>query len=149
MSSMVVRYSPKKRAHIPSFPNQIPKVDQQTGLPNFKDQKNDDAALHLVRFHMHIHKLGVKLYEDSLMKMFMATLEGDVRSWYDGLPSVSLPSLKYFHTVFHEHFNSLLSIQDWCTHNKEFIENVKDTCGDEQYMDEEVLEIIHEFSAQK
>ena len=51
-------------AHIPGFPNRIPKLDWQTGLPKFKDQKNDDAALHLVRFHMHIHKLGVKLHED-------------------------------------------------------------------------------------
>ena len=91
------------RAHIPSFPNQIPKVDWQTCLPKFKDQKNDDASLHLVRFHIHIHKLGVKLHEDYLMKIFMATLEGDARSWYEGLPLESLFSLTDFHIVFHEH----------------------------------------------
>ena len=85
MSYLSARYAPMNRAHIPGFPNRIPKVDWQTGLPKFKDQKNNDAALHLVRFHIHIHKLGVKLHEDSLMKMFMTTLEGDVRSWYEGL----------------------------------------------------------------
>ena len=69
-----------------------------------KDQKKDDDALHLVRFHMHIHKLGVKLHEDFLMKMFMATLEGDSRSWYEGLPSQSLFSLANIHTIFHEHY---------------------------------------------
>ena len=67
---------------------------------------NNDDSLHLVRFHTHVHKLGVKLHEDSLMKMFMATLEGDARSWYEGLPSKSLFTLTDFHTVFHEHYKN-------------------------------------------
>ena len=87
MSYFSVRYAPMNCAHIPGFPNWIPKVDWQTCLPKFRDPKNDDVALHFVRFHMHIHKLRVELHEDSLMKMFMATLEGDARSWYEGLPS--------------------------------------------------------------
>ena len=62
-------------------------------------------------------------------------------------------NIKYFHTVFHEHFKdqypSLLSSQDCYTHDKEFIENVNDKCGDDQYMYEEVLEILHEYSTQK
>ena len=74
MSSLSTRYAPMNHAHIPSFPNRIPKVDWQIDLPKFKDQKNDDAALHLVRFHIHIHKMRVKLHEYSLVKMFMATL---------------------------------------------------------------------------
>jgi len=45
------------RDHIPGFPNKIPKVDWQRNLPMFKDDDRNDAALHLVRFHMHIHKL--------------------------------------------------------------------------------------------
>ena len=130
MSSLFARYAPLNFTHIPGFPNRIPKVDWQIGLPKFKDQKNDDAALHLVRFHMHIHKLGVKLHEDSLMKMFMASLEENASSWYEGLPLGILSSLKCFHIVFHEHFKdqypSLMSIQDCCTRYKEFIENLKD-----------------------
>ena len=94
MSSLCERYAPMNHAHIPGFPNRIPKVDWQTGLPNFKDQKNDDVALHLVRFHMHICKLGVEFHEDYLMKMFMDILEGNARSWYERLPSESLYSLK-------------------------------------------------------
>ena len=65
-------------AHIPSFPNRIPKVDWKTCLPNFKDQKNDDVALHLVRFHMHIYKLGGKLHEYCLMKIFVGLLWADL-----------------------------------------------------------------------
>ena len=109
-------------ATILGYRNWIPKIDWLTYLPIFIDQKNDDTGIHLFRFHKHIHKLGVELHEDSLMKMFMASLEENPRSWYEGLPSRSLSSLKDFLIVFHEHFKdqypSLLSIQDCCTHDK-------------------------------
>ena len=67
------------RFHIPGFPNRIPNIDWKTFLPKLKDQKNDDGGLHLVRFHKNMYKLGVELHEDSLMKMFMVSLEGDAR----------------------------------------------------------------------
>ena len=141
MSSISARYVPINHAHIPSFLNRIPNVDWQTYLPKFKNQKNDDASLHLVRFHMHVCKLGMELNEDSLMKMFMVSFEGNVWSWYERFASGSLYSLRYFHTVFHEHFKdkypSLLLIQDCCTRDKGF--NLKDIYGDDQYMDEEIL----------
>ena len=131
------------RAHIHRFPNLIPKIDWLTYLPRFKDQNNDDASIHLFRFHKHIHKLGVELHEDSLMKMFMVSLEGNARSWYEGFAAQILSSLKAFHTVFNERFKyqypSLLLIQDCCMHDKEFIENLKDIYGDDQYMDAEIL----------
>ena len=96
------------------FPNRIPNIDWKSYLPKFKDQKGDDAAIHLFRFHKHIHKLVIELHEDFLMKRFMASLEENPRPWYEGLPSGILSSLKYFHTVFHEHlkdqYPSLLSI---------------------------------------
>ena len=60
-----MRCDPMNRSHIPGFPNQIPDIDWKAYLPRFKDQKGDDAALHLVRFHKHIYKLGVELHEDS------------------------------------------------------------------------------------
>ena len=57
------------------------------------------------------------------------------------------------HTIFHEHFKrhypSLLLLQDCCSHDREFIKNVKDECGDNQYLDEEVLDILHEYLALK
>ena len=125
MNSIAIRYDPMNRAHILGFPNQIPNIYCQAYLPRFKDQNGDDTALHLVRFHKHISKLGVELHEDSLMKMFMVSLEGNGWSWYERLPSESLYSLKDFHTVFHEHlkdqYPSLPSIQDCCRHDKEFI----------------------------
>ena len=72
------RYALMNRSHIPCFPNPMPKVDWLTGLPIFKQKKEeeDNVALHLVRFHMHVCRLKVQFPEDCLMKMFMATLEG-------------------------------------------------------------------------
>ena len=83
MSSRDTRYAPMNLSSIPGYPNRISKIEWLTYLPIFKDQKDDDASIHLFRFHKHIHKLGVELHEDSLMKMFMVSLEGDVRSWYE------------------------------------------------------------------
>ena len=100
-------------------------------------------------FHKHIHKLGVGWHEDYLVKIFRSSLEENPRLWYEGLPSGSLSSLKYFHIVFHEHFKRnyrfLLLLQDCCTHDKKFNENVKDECGNDQYLDKEVLEILREY----
>ena len=128
MSSLSARYAPMYHAHIIFFPNRIHKVDWKKGLPKFKYQKNDDDALHLVRFHMHIHKLGVELHEDSLMKMFMVTLEGKAWSWYERLPSEILYSLANFYSVFYEHFKehypSLLLVRGYCMHVKSFVEDL-------------------------
>ena len=153
MNSQAARYAPMNLAIILGYPNRIPHVDWKTYLPIFKDQKGDDSVIHLFMFYKHIHKLGVGWHEDSLMRLFRISLQENDRSWYEGLPSGSLSSLKYIHTVFHEHFKrhypSLLLLQYCCTHDKEFIENVKDECGDDQYLDEEFLDILHEYSTQK
>ena len=89
------------RSHIPSFPNPTPKVEWLIDLPIFKDEKKDNVALHLVRFHMHVHSLKVHFLEDCLMKVFMATLEGKARSWYESLQNGSLYSLADFHVSFY------------------------------------------------
>jgi len=77
MDSLARWYAPMSRDHIPCFPNKIPKVNWKKNLSMFKDDDRKDAALHLVRFHIHIRKLKVDFPEDFLMKIFMATLEGE------------------------------------------------------------------------
>ena len=79
MSSRAARYTPMCIATILGYPNRIPNIYWLTYLPIFKDQKNDDAGIHLFRFHKHIHKLGVGWHEDYLMKLFMFSLEGYAR----------------------------------------------------------------------
>ena len=87
------------------------------------------------------------------MKMFMVSLEGNARSWYEGFTTDSLYSLRDFHILFREHFKdrypSLLLVQDYCTHDKGFLENLKNMYGEEEFMDDELLEILHEYSFKK
>ena len=104
MTSRAARYAPMNLATIPGYPNKTPLVYLQTYLPIFNDEKGDDVAIHLFRFHKHIHKLGVGCHGDYLMKLFMFILEGYARSWFEGFPAGSLSSLKDFHIIFHEHF---------------------------------------------
>ena len=75
MTSPVARYSPMNFDVILGYPNQIPPAICKTYLPIFKDQKGDDVAIHLFRFHKHIHKLGVGWHEVSLMKIVRDSLE--------------------------------------------------------------------------
>ena len=153
MTSQAARYAPMNLAHILGFPNRIPHVDWRTYLPKFKDKKGDDVAIHFFRFHKHIHKLGGRWHEDYLMRIFMISLEGDARSWYELFPAGSLSSHKDFHTSFREHFKyqypSLLLVQDCRTHDKDFIENLKYIYGDDQYMDDDILKILHKYSNKK
>ena len=78
------------------------------------------------------------------MKMFMVSLEGNARL-YEGFPIQILYSLREFHLAFHEHFKnqypSLLLVRDCCTHDRGFIEQQKGMYGEEEFMDEEILEI--------
>ena len=121
--------------HIPCFPNRISNIDWKTYIPRFKYKKGDDVSLNLFRNHKHIHKLGVELHEDYLIKIFMVSLEVNARSWYEGFAGEILYSLRDFHTLFHEHFKdqypSLLLIQDCFTHDKGFIDNLKDIYSDD------------------
>ena len=102
MDSHTTRYAPMNHSHIPSFPNQIHCIYWKTYLPKFKYKEGDDATLHLIKFHMHSHKLKVEWHEYCLMNMFMDTLEGNERSWYEILPTSILYSLEDFHSAFYE-----------------------------------------------
>ena len=96
MTSQAAKYDPMNIATIPSYPNKIPLVNWQTHIPTFNDEKGDDIAIHLFRFHKHIHKLGVGWHEYYLMKLFMFSFEGYARSWYEGV----YPPLKTFIPYF-------------------------------------------------
>lgn len=61
--------------YILGFPNSMPGVSWKTYLPTFKDKKGDGVDLHMIRFHMHIHKFKVKFHEDFIMNMLMVCLE--------------------------------------------------------------------------
>ena len=106
----------------------MPQVYWKTYLPKFRDGKGDDATLHLIRFHMHVHKLEINFHEDCLMNIFMITLEEKARFWYESLPPACIYSLKDFHSIFFEKYRetypSLLLIEDYCDHFENFIQDL-------------------------
>ena len=106
-------------AHIFGFPNQSPCVDWQTGRPRFQGNKGEFVDIHLMRFHFHIHNLGIDFCKDYLMKMFMVILEEEARFWYEGLPPASICSLKDLFSSFCKKYNRVHP-------SEELIENL---CG--------------------
>jgi hypothetical protein len=115
------RYAPMNKAHIPCFLNKIPKVDWLKYLPSFRDEKDDNVAIHLIKFPRYIQRLDLKFIEDCLMKMFMAYLDDNARLWYEELPTTSIYSLKYFHMIFYKnykhHHTALLLIESFLWNN--------------------------------
>jgi len=88
---------------VSGYPNPVPHVDELQGrLPKFKECIDDNPTEHFLEFHEMMHHLDI-FHEDVLMNMFMYSLEGDAREWYQSLPHSSISSLKQFHTVFHDH----------------------------------------------
>jgi hypothetical protein len=75
MDHITARYDPMNRSHILGFLNHLPHIDWQTYFPQLRDQEGDYVSLHLIKFHIHICRLGVEFHEDYLMKIVMVTLE--------------------------------------------------------------------------
>ena len=82
------------------------------------------------------------------MKMFMATLEGKTWPWYERLTNGSLYSLVDFHVAFYEMYKechpSLLLVKDCCKHCVSFIEYLENCYEDDEFMDVEILEALHD-----
>ena len=92
------------QSHIPGFPNKIPNVDWQNGLPTFQGRNGDCARLHEISFRLHIVFLKINFPEYCLMKMFMLTLKEDAKVWYEGLPPTSICSLEDFYSALYERY---------------------------------------------
>ena len=135
------------QSHIPGFPNPMPKVKWLDDLPIFKDEKKDNVALHLVRFHMYVCSLKVHFPKHCLMKMFMTTLEGKACSGYKSLENGAMYSLANFHDEFYEMYKechpSLLPLKDCCKHYLSLIQYLEDCYDDDEFMHEEILEALH------
>jgi hypothetical protein len=151
MDSQSTRYAPMNHYHIPGFPNCLPLIDWQTHLPKFKHEKGYDVALHLVKFHMHIHKLRIEFPEDCLMKMFMETLEERERLWYERLPHASLYSLEDFYSVFckkyKESYPSIVLVENLCENIDNIFQHMGIDVDDEDLMDDEIKEALFELSS--
>ena len=116
------------RDHIPGFPHKMPEINSMKNLPILQDEKIDDPLLHLIKFHIHIWRLKVEWHEDCLMEMFMATLEGKAREWYEWLEPGILFSLKDFHKVFYKQYigycPSLSLAENCCDQSEDLIQHL-------------------------
>jgi hypothetical protein len=104
------RFTPFDFSAVPGYPNLVPHTNEWQGyLPKFKEGTYDNHVEHLLEFHELMHHLDIS-HEDVLMKMFMYSLEGDAREWYQSLPPSSISSLYGFHTTFHHHCKRYFSV---------------------------------------
>jgi hypothetical protein len=96
------RFAPLDFSSVSGFPHPVPHMSEWGDfLPVFKEEKEDNPAEHLKKFHECMDLLDLQ-HEDVRMKMFMHSLYGDARQWYFSLPPSSISSLKDFHRVFNE-----------------------------------------------
>jgi hypothetical protein len=97
------RFSPLDFLAIEDYPHTVPLINEwQDLLPKFYEGKDGSPVEHVHEFHALMQHLDIH-HEDILMKMFMYSLEGNVRQWYRTLPASSISSLKDFHDVFYSH----------------------------------------------
>jgi hypothetical protein len=100
---IAARFSLLDFTNVYGFPNTIPDMNIWADiLPKFGEDEDDNPGRHLFEFHKLMEELNVH-HKDVLMKMFMFTLGKDARLWYKYLTHSSIPSLKCFHALFHQH----------------------------------------------
>jgi hypothetical protein len=108
---IAARFAPLDFANVYGFPNTVPDIKIWGDiLPKFGEYEDDNPGQHLFEFHKLMEELNVH-HEDVLMKLFMFSLENDARLWYKSLPHSSIPSLKCFHTLFHQHCKRIYSAE--------------------------------------
>jgi hypothetical protein len=108
---IAARFVPLDFTNVYGFPNTVPDIKVwEDVLPKFGEYADDNPAQHLFEFHKLMDELNIH-HEDVLMKLFMFSLERDARFWYKSLPHSSIPSLKDFHILFHQHCKRIYSAE--------------------------------------
>ena len=75
------RFSPLDFSSVSGFPHTLPHMSEWGDfLPVFKEEKEDNLAEHLKKFHECMDLLDLQ-HQDVRMKMFMHSLEGDAHKW--------------------------------------------------------------------
>jgi hypothetical protein len=73
------RFAPLNFSAIDGYPHPVPQIDEWKDLlPRFYEGENDSPFEHVHEFHVLMQQLDIH-HEDILMKMFMYSLEDDVR----------------------------------------------------------------------
>jgi hypothetical protein len=125
------KFSPFNFSFVPDFPNFVPTMDEWGDfLLTFREHRDDNPAEHLLEFHELMYQWGIH-HEDVLMKMFMFSLEGDARKWYQSLPPANISSLEQFHAAFNMHcqkfYSSELIFHSCCEEYKYYVQDIVDS----------------------
>jgi hypothetical protein len=100
---LIRRFYPLNFSAIDGYPHLVPQIDEWKDLlPRFYEGEDENPFEHVHEFHDLMQQLDIH-HEDILMKMFMYSLEGDVRQWHRTFPTSSISSLKEFNDVFYSH----------------------------------------------
>jgi hypothetical protein len=93
-------YRPLDMSKIPGYPRKMP-PRYELGLPRFDGTDEDCPKSHMRRFWKFFRHFPVDdEAEDLVMKLFSASLHGEARRWYDGLPPNTIDSMERFERVF-------------------------------------------------
>jgi hypothetical protein len=68
-------------------------------LPKYDGEKAISVEEHMGAFQDFIDNLFVE-HDDVFMRLFIQTLEGDVRKWFRGLPATSIGTWKALESTF-------------------------------------------------
>jgi len=97
------RFAPLNCLAIPGFPNPMPSFPECANfLPIFHGDEGDKLDQQLIDFHQCIDWLNI-CHDDALMKMFIYSLNGDARIWYQSLSISNISSMQKFHATFHKY----------------------------------------------
>ena len=78
---LACRFAPFDFYGIHGFPNVVPTMHEWgDNLLRFIGDNHDHLAQQLIDFHQYMDQLDIH-HEDVLLKMFMYSLEGEVRQW--------------------------------------------------------------------
>ena len=85
--------------------------DVRNKLPKFSGNHLVLASHHVQMFSDLMGNYEIS-HEDSHMKLFVQTLEGDARDWFSFLPACSISSWDELYSAFMEKFGERVSISD-------------------------------------
>jgi ribonuclease HI/uncharacterized small protein (DUF1192 family) len=93
---VAARYAPLV---LPHPMNPLPAGDYLKYMPNFTGEGDITAEEHLASFYSYADNLNIE-NEDVWMRVFVQSLDGEVRKWFRGLAPGSIASIEALDTVF-------------------------------------------------
>jgi hypothetical protein len=95
LSKVTARYAPLV---LPAILHDLPE-NYMKSLPKFTGEGDLTTTEHIVFFYQFVDILGVE-HEDVYMRLLVQNFEGQVRTWFRGLPVDSIPSYNDLETSF-------------------------------------------------